>query len=320
MTTSVAEFEACVRENRAKLHAFCYRMLGSLQDADDALQEALLGAFRGLSGFEGRSSLRSWLYRVASNACIRLLAERPRRRPAHEYSAAETGVDVRGRIEEPVWLEPYPAPSDASFEELESVELAFVAALQHLPATQRAALILFEVLGFEAAEAAQVLDTSVPALNSALQRARKAMAERAPAQSQQKALAALGTDAERALVTAFVDAWARSDVPALVQLLSDDVRFSMPPLPSWFDGREAVTRFLVERVFQTAWRLVPLRASGQLAFGCYQGPEFRMGALNVVDLRGGQIVEMTGFLEPAVQARFSLPLAMSLGPRPALSR
>jgi RNA polymerase sigma-70 factor (TIGR02960 family) len=296
-----------VAPHEAELRAYCYRMLGSTSDADDALQETLLGAWRGLDGFEGRSSLRSWLYRIATNACIHLIAQRPKRLLAADHAPASTGVDVGEAVHEAIWLEPYPAPPSATVEELESVELAFVAALQHLPANQRAVLVLREVLGFESAEVAELLGTSVASVNSALQRARKSVDCRVPPVTQQATLRTLGDAAERELVQAYVQAWGRADVDALVALLRRDVRFSMPPIPTWFDGRDAVARFFRERVFATPWRLVPLRANGQLAFACYQGPEFRLGALNVVTLSGAEISEITGFLDPKVHARFLLP-------------
>jgi RNA polymerase sigma-70 factor (TIGR02960 family) len=305
--TSDSEFEERIAPHRSELHAYCYRMLGSLQDAEDALQEALLGAWRGLEKFEGRSSLRSWLYRIATNACLQLIAQRPTRLLSTEYSPATVGVGLAAFVQEPIWLEPYPARADASYEELESVELAFVAALQHLPGTQRAVLILREVLGFDAAEVAELVESSVPAVNSALQRARQAVSERVPPLTQQATLRGLSEAKQRELVTAYVDAWARADANALVSLLCRDARFSMPPIPNWFEGRDAVVRFFAERVFATPWRLVPLRASGQLAFACYQGPEFRLGALNVVTLEGGSIRELTGFLDPKVHAHFLLP-------------
>jgi RNA polymerase sigma-70 factor (TIGR02960 family) len=301
------EFEAAIAPHRAALHAHCYRMLGSVHDADDALQEALIGAWRGFAGFEGRSSLRAWLYRIATNACLRVVANRPARMSSVDLAPAEPGVHVAAMNEEPIWLEPYPLPADASFAERESVELAFVAALQHLPASQRAVLLLCEVLGFEAAEVATLLETTVPSVNSALQRARQTVATRVPPVSQQATLRALGAERERALVASFVDAWSRSDVAGLVALLTEDARFSMPPIPTWFDGKGAIARFAAARMFATPWRLVPTRASGQLAFACYQGPAFRLGALNVVTLRDQSIAEMTGFLDPAVHARFALP-------------
>jgi RNA polymerase sigma-70 factor (ECF subfamily) len=300
------EFEARVGHHRAALRGFCYRMLGSIQDADDAVQETLLGAWRGADGFEGRSSLRSWLYRIATNACLRLLAQRRRRQVATEESAPGGGVELEPMAAGPRWLEPYPQGADDTFEQLQSVELAFVAALQHLPANQRAALILCEVLGFEAAEVAGLQGTTTAAVNSYLQRARASVRTRVPPLSQQQALRDLGEEGQRRLVAAFVEAWGRSDVGAIVALLAEDARFSMPPIPTWFSGRAAIGRFFSERIFATRWRLVPLRASGQLAFACYQGPGFRLGALNVVTLRGGCISEMTGFLDPAVHARFGL--------------
>lgn len=303
-----AEFEQLVTPHRRELHAHCYRMLGSVADADDALQEALLGAWRGFAGFQGRSELRSWLYRIATNACFQLLAARPRRQLPFEYSAAaRPDRALEPSVEGPLWLEPYPEDPEASFELRESVELAFVAALQHLPPSQRAALILREVVGLSALEVAASLDTSAPSVESALQRARQALSQRMPAQTQQATLRDLGEAAERELVTRFVTAWESGDPQALLGLLTEDAKFGMPPIPNWFDGRADVVRFFAERVFATPWRLRPLRASGQLAFACYQGPDFRLGALNVITLRGAAIRELTGFLDPALHGRFRLP-------------
>ena len=306
-STTRAEFESAVAPFQRELRAHCYRMLGSVHDADDALQETLLAAWRGFDQFEGRSALRSWLYRIATHVCLRVVSQRPKRLLAADYMPAAEGVELSPMLREPIWLEPFPDDAESSYEQRESVELAFVAALQHLPANQRAALLLRDVLGFEASEAAALLDATVPALNSALQRARETVQARVPRPSQQAALRELGAEAERELVAAYVAAWARQDVDALVQLLARDVRFSMPPIPSWFDGREAVARFFRERVFATPWQLRPLRASGQLAFACYQGPTFRLGALNVVTLRDAKIIELTGFLDPALHAKFGLP-------------
>jgi len=307
MSLPSPEFEALVAPHRRELHAYCYRMLGSLQDAEDALQETLLGAWKGMAGFAGRGALRSWLYRIATNACLRVIAQRPARILPHDRAPASRGSVVEPVIEGVPWLDPYPVALDASFEQRESLELAFVAALQHLPSAQRAALILREVLEFSAAEAAELLETSVPAVNSALQRAKRAVSARVPPLSQQATLAQLGDEARQELVRAYVNAWARQDSQALVALLTHDARFTMPPIPSWFDGREAVVRFFTEPVFRSPWRLEPTWASGQLAFAAYRGPDFRLGALNVVALRAGKIAEITGFLDPAVQAFFSLP-------------
>ena len=292
-------------------------MLGSVHDADDAVQETLLAAWRGLGAFEGRSSLRSWLYRIATHACLRLAANRHR---ALRYGPPRTNTgDLGEPVTEPVWLEPYPeteladdaADPEARYTEREGVELAFVAALQRLPASQRAVLILREVLQFSAAEVADVLDRSVAAVNSSLQRARRAMAGQPARDSQRAELGALGEDGRRELVAAFVRAWERGDVPAMVSLLAEDARFGMPPLPAWFRGRDDVIRFMAERRWATPWRLTPVRASGQLAFACYQrtadGEPYRLGAINVVTLRDGRIAELTGFLDPAVGRRFALP-------------
>ena len=314
-------FTELVTGYRRELYAHCYRMLGSVQDAEDALQEALLAGWRGLAGFEGRASLRAWLYRVSTNACLRLIARRPRRllSPEHGPPRRDTG-DLGDPVTGPVWLEPWldDEPADESpdadpaarYQRRESVELAFVAALQHLPGTQRAVLILRDVLAFSAAEVASILDTTPAAVNSALQRARKAVEERAPATTQRAELAALGADGRRELVDAFVTAWEGADVPALLALLAEDARFTMPPLPAWFDGRENVVRFFAERVFALRWRLAPLRANGQLGFACYvaesDAEELRLGALNVLTLRAGRIAELNGFLDPDLHRRLGV--------------
>jgi len=319
-----AAFEQLVAIHRRPLHAHCYRMLGSLQDAEDALQETLIAAWRGLSGFEGRSSLRSWLYRVATNACLRLAGRRPQRHLSSERSPVWSDVHSIGYSEEPRWLEPYPSdasdPSDpsgsdpaASYQQRENVELAFVAALQNLPANQRAVLILREVLEFSAAEVAEALDTTVASVNSALQRARRGVDHRIVAGSQEAELRALGAEGQQDLVAAFVAAWARADVDGILDMLAEDVRFAMPPFPAWFVGRTHVGQFLSERTFARSWRLRPMVANGQLAFACYVNkPEtapdrFELGVINVVTLRGGRIAEMNAFLDPAVHRWFGLP-------------
>jgi RNA polymerase sigma-70 factor (ECF subfamily) len=312
-----AAFEQLVAQHRGELYAHCYRMLGSVQDAEDALQEALLGAWRGLAGFEGRSSLRAWLFRVATNACLRLSSRRPRRMLSFDHGPARSDThDLGEPVTGPVWLEPWPdEPATdepdpaAAYLRRESVELAFVAALQHLPGTQRAVLLLREVLGFSAAEVAGILDTSPASVNSALQRARATVAKRVPPRTQQAELAALGPGGRRGLVDAFVTAWERADVPALLDLLAKDARFTMPPLPAWFDGRDDIGRFLAERLFATPWRLAPVAANGQPAFACYQGDgeRFRLGAVNVLSLRDGQISWIAGFLDPQVHRHFPVP-------------
>jgi RNA polymerase sigma-70 factor (TIGR02960 family) len=311
-------FARLVDRYRAELRAHGYRMLGSVQDAEDALQEALLGAWRGLAGFEGRSSLRTWLYTVMTNACLRLSSRRPRRMLSPDHGPARSDTrDLGEPVTGPVWLEPWPhdLPSGdehdpaSAYLRRESVELAFVAALQHLPGTQRAVLLLREVLGFTAAEVAEMLDTTSASVNSAMQRARSSVEQRVPQRSQQAELAALGPGGHRALVDAFVTAWEDADVAALLDLLAEDARFTMPPLPAWFDGRDDIARFMTERVFATAWRLVPIGANGQPAFACYQfdGQQFRSGAINVLSLRDGRISWIAGFVEPELHRHFEMP-------------
>ena len=315
-------FDQLVSGHTRELRAHCYRMLGSMQDADDAMQEALLGAWTGLRQFEARSSLRSWLYSIATNACLRLIGQRPRRLLSSDHAPPRSAsADLGEPILGPVWIEPWvereasAETADARALERESLELSFVAALQHLPGPQRAALILCDVMEFSAAETAAALDTSVPAVNSALQRARGNLATRVSGASQRSELARLGDPGQRELVAAFTSAWQRSDVSGLVKLLSEDARMTMPPLPAWFSGRESVAEFFRLRVFATPWRLQPIRPNGQLGFACYQRDQssgiFRLGAINALSLRDGQITWISGFLEPSVHAHFGLPESLS---------
>ncbi|MGA6162498.1 RNA polymerase subunit sigma-70 [Amycolatopsis magusensis] len=306
-------FDELVAAHRAELYVHCYRMLGSAQDAEDAVQEALLAAWRGLAGFQGRSSLRTWLYRVTTNACLRLSTQRRLLSSDHGppfTQTAELGEPVTG----PVWVEPCP---EAVYLRRESVELAFVAALQHLPGNQRAVLILRDVLGFSAAEVAGMLDTSTASVNSAMQRAKATVRHRVPARSQQDELAALGEDGVRELVGALVTAWEKADVESLLDLLTEDVRFTMPPLPAWFDGREDVREFLVDRLFATPWRLLPVTANAQPALACYRnaGAGFQLGGIAVPHLRGGRICWLATFVDPEVVAHFPVPREFPAGDR-----
>ena len=305
---------------RPELHAHCYRMLGSIHDAEDALQDASLRAWRGLAGFEGRSSLRSWLYTIATNACLNLIARRPKRVLPIDYGPATDPHDGLGLPPlESVWVEPYPdeglgledgfAAPEARYELRESVELAFVAALQHLPANQRAVLILREVLGFSARETAESLETSVASVNSALQRARKTVDERLPDQSQQATLRALGDDRLSEVVDGYMDAMRRGDVDAVVEMLAEDAAWSMPPLPAWFQGHDAVNGFLVRGPLSGDWRWrhLPAHANGQAAVGSYAWyPEeqtYRPFALDVLTLDGARIKEITSFITRSALSR-----------------
>src|SRR5215211_6081867 len=305
---------------RPELHAHCYRMLGSIHDAEDALQDASLRAWRGLAGFEGRSSLRSWLYTIATNACLNLIARRPKRVLPIDYGPATDPHDGLGLPPlESVWVEPYPdeglgledgfAAPEARYELRESVELAFVAALQHLPPNQRAVLILREVLGFSARETAESLETSVASVNSALQRARKTVDERLPDQSQQATLRALGDDRLSEVVDGYMDAMRRGDVDAVVEMLAEDAAWSMPPLPAWFQGHDAVNGFLVRGPLSGDWRWrhLPAHANGQAAVGSYAWyPEeqtYRPFALDVLTLDGARIKEITSFITRSALSR-----------------
>ena len=302
-------FAELVSPHRHELRVHCYRMLGSADDADDAVQETLLAAWRGLAGFQERSSLRAWLYRIATNACLRMADQRKRRILSWDHGPARSPDDDLGTPEKGPWLEPWVEP-EAAYERKETIGLAFVAALQHLPANQRAVLILREVLDFPAAEVAELLDTSVPSVNSALQRARQTVSARVPDREQQSAPAI--AEQERSVVADFVDAFERGDVDGLVSLLAEDVRFTMPPLPAWFDGREDVAGFLARRVFATPWRATPVAVSGQPALACYQEIDgvFRLSALNVLTLEEGRISWIASFLDPALLARLGLPAAL----------
>jgi RNA polymerase sigma-70 factor (TIGR02960 family) len=310
-----AAFDRLIAPRRRQLHAHCYRMLGSPFDADEALQETLLAAWRGLAGFEARSALGTWLYRIATHVCLRLISQRPRRITSADYGAplqatAELGEVVAG----PVWLEPLPDADSIGSEEdpaaalqrRESVALAFVAALQHLPGTQRAVLLLREVLEYSAAEVAEMLGTTVGSVNSALQRAQKTLKERTPPRTAQQ----LDGQGQDGLLQRFVSAWERRDIAAMASLLAEDARFTMPPLPAWFSGRRFALMFFAERVFQTPWRLQPLRGNGQPGFACYMQPtgnhHFRPGGVVLLTLRDGLIHSIDSFIDPAVCRRFGM--------------
>jgi RNA polymerase sigma-70 factor, ECF subfamily len=315
-----------VEPHRRELHAHCYRMLGSVHDAEDALQEALLRAWRGLDRFEGRGSLRAWLYRIATNACLSVIERRPKRVLPVDYGPSSApAVPPGDPVVESVWLEPYPdelldpeqaaAQPEASYEQRESVELAFIAALQHLPATQRAVLILREVLGFSAKEVADALDTTVASVNSALQRARAAVRERVPEQSQQETLRSLGDEDVRELVGRYVSAWERCDIEAFTAMLAEDATFGMPPLRSWYRGREAIAIWAATGPMsgEWRWRTQPARANGQIALGFYAWNATEEAhlpfALNVLTLRGSEVADVTAFIarsaEPRARERFA---------------
>ncbi len=320
-----AAFTRLVEPLRRQLHAHCYRMLGSTHDADDALQDALLRAWRGLARFEGRSSLRSWLYTVATRTCLDAVEARGRRAlPVDLGPSSDRAVAGAVPPADVAWLGPYPdadlaagrAGPDVYYEQREAVELAFVAALQHLPGNQRAALLLFEVLGFSAAEIAAMMDTSAASVNSALARARKLIAERVPSVSQQRTLRKVGEVRLREIVAGYSAALERGDADALVALLTEDVTWSMPPLAHWYRGLEAVTDFAVRIPLTScgSWRHLPTGANGQPAVGCYlwddDAGEHLSGSINVLTLRGDRIAEITSFIGSEHFVSLGLPTSL----------
>ena len=313
-------FRELVEPYRRELQLHCYRIVGSIQDAEDLLQETLLAAWRGLDRFEGRASLRAWLYRIATNRCLNALRDR-KRRPQEVSSMVEPPEPTR--LAEPTWLEPYPdvlleglpdtaAGPQARYETRESVGLAFVAALQHLPPRQRVALVMRDVLGFDTAEAAAVLGSSETSVKGALQRARATLDERLPPGGLERAPLP-GSARERELVGHFATAVERGDTSGIVSLLTDDAWLTMPPEPYEYQGGEAIARFLDDRAARRGahYRLLPTRANGQPAFGCYlpdpHAPIVRAYGLMVLTLAENRVSAITWFGERSLLSRFGLP-------------
>jgi RNA polymerase sigma-70 factor (ECF subfamily) len=292
-------------------------MLGSLEDAQDALQEAFVRAWKARATYRRQSTFRAWLYRITTNACLRILERRPRRVVPYESGpAAELGARPQPPADLP-WLQPYPdrlldegpGPEDAVVAK-ETLELAFLAAIQHLPPRQRAVLILRDALDWSANETAAVLEMSVAAANSALQRARATMKERLPARVEW-ATAAGADREERSLLRTYMEAWERHDESQLVELLRDDVRLAMPPHPTWYEGREAVAAFLAGVAFAPGsepHRFVPTRANRQPAFGVYRGgADATPFGIHVVGIESGRVKHMDFFLYPELFPAFGLP-------------
>jgi RNA polymerase sigma-70 factor (TIGR02960 family) len=312
---------------RRELQVHCYRILGSLQDAEDMLQETLLAAWRGLDDFEGRASLRTWLYRIATNRCLNLLRSNARR-PAKEVPPMPEPTPPTRRSE-PLWLQPYPdmlleglpdsAPGPAArYETKEATALAFVAGLQRLPPLQRTALVLRDVLGFSAGESATILETTEASVKGALQRARAALAERRIDPSRAPVP---DSPQERELVGRFADAFERGDIAAVVALLTDDAWVTMPPYPFEYQGKEAITPFLEDRarVRGAPLRLVPTRANGQPAFATYLDDRYarvaRPFSFLVLTLDGERISAITAFTaDTSIFAHFGLPRTLPRAP------
>jgi len=316
-------FAELVGPFRRELQVHCYRILGSVADAEDMLQETMMAAWRGVDRFEGRASLRAWLYRIATNKCLnQLRGNRTRFHYAHEIPLPEPTRTV-----EPIWLDPYPdellgdipdtAPGpEARYEARESVSLAFVAALQHLTPGQRTALVLRDVLGFSAAETADILEASLDSVNGALKRARAIIGEHLPAAGQDRPPLP-GSVRERQIVARFADVFENGDVASVVDLLTDDAWLTMPPLPFEYQGRAVAARFLSAISFRSGtrqFRLVPTRANGQPAFGCYlrdaHAPIAHAHGLIVLTLARDRISAISRFLDNSVLPQFGLPRTM----------
>jgi RNA polymerase sigma-70 factor, ECF subfamily len=316
-------FRRLTEPYRRELQVHCYRMLGSFQDAEDLVQETFLRAWSRLDGFEGRGSFRNWLYRIATNACLDVLASRASQRRVlpETLGPPSDRMPEGGPATDIPWLEPYPdaalegvadaAPGpDARYEMREAVQLAFVAAIQHLPPRQRAVLLLCDVLSWSAAESALMLNTSVPSVNSALQRARATLEKRLP--TGRSGPEPVMRDRERALLERYVRAWESADLDGFVELLREDAIYSMPPFQQWYLGRGAIRAF-----FSKAWssyggfRLVPTNANRQPAFAVYcrslKGPEWRAHSIQVLTIEGGSIAALTKFLSPPLFRAFGLP-------------
>ena len=310
---------------RAELQLHCYRIVGSVQDAEDLVQEALLAAWRGLERFEGRASLRSWLYRIATNRCLNALRDRGRGRQERPTPPEGTPPPPDPtRVGESIWLEPYPdvlleggrdqsQQPEARYETREAIGLAFVAALQGLPPRQRAVLVLRDVLAFRAGEVAEMLGASEVAVNRTLQRARRTL-ERTVPPGRRDVAPLPGSPEEREVVARFTAAFEAGDVPAVLALLTGDALLTMPPEPLEYEGPLAIGRFLSTVPAGGAlehFRLVPTRANGQPAFGCYlrdpHAPVAHAYGLMVLTLRGNRVAAITGFADTSVFRSFGLP-------------
>ena len=316
-------FRELVGPHQRELRVHCYRIVGSVQDAEDMVQETLLAAWRGLAGFKERSSVRAWLYRIATNRCLNALRDAGRRQPPPPPEPPSAPPEPTRR-DELVWLEPFPdallegiadlSPGpEARYEARETIELAFISALQHLPPRQRAALVLRDVLGFHTAEAAAMLDSTEDSVKAALKRARATLEQHLPAAGRQRPPAPRSPQ-ERALVQRFADAFEADDIDGLVALLTGDAWFTMPPVPLQYQGPLAIAAFLRHWATSRAgrrFRLVPTRANTQPAFGLYlrdqHAPVTHAAALLVLTLQGDRIAALTCFYDTSALPRFGLP-------------
>ncbi|MGB8646114.1 MAG: sigma-70 family RNA polymerase sigma factor [Anaerolineae bacterium] len=316
-----AEFTQHAQAHRRELRVHCYRMLGSIQDAEDLVQETLLRAWQKLETYEGRASFRAWLYKIATNACLDTLDRRPRRvLPQARQPASDPHGPPGPPVMEPIWLEPIPddlladveAGPDKRYEARETISLAFLAALQVLPPRQRAVLILRDVLDWHAEETATLLDLSLPAVNSALHRARTSMAKYYRRYGLEGLSAPLPDEEMSALLARYVHAWENTDLDELISLLKEEATFPMPPVPDWYQGKDAIRAFVstivMAGVTPGTWHFEPVRANGQPAFGWYRLEDgvYRPFAIQVVTVEGNLIADITTFMNPALFPWFGL--------------
>jgi len=319
------EFGALVEPHRRELQAHCYRMVGSVQDAEDMVQETFLRAWRRRETFEGRASFRAWLYKIATNVCLDALEKRPRRVvPVTRQGVSTLDEPIPPGVMEPIWLEPYPdellAPDDVSPEgrlsARENITMAFIAALHLLPPRQRAVLILRDVLDWQAREVADLLDITVPAVKSALHRARTTLASHAHAAGVEARFDETATPQ----LDHYVRAWETADINALLALLKADATFSMPPIPSWYRGRDTIGGVVAKTVFSGEangrWRLLPTRANRQPAFGLYRRDDaqgvYSAYGIQVLTFDGGEIWDIITFRNPALFPYFKLPATVPM--------
>jgi RNA polymerase sigma-70 factor, ECF subfamily len=321
------EFSGLTEPYRHELQLHCYRILGSLQDAEDIVQETLLRAWRRLDTYEGRASLRAWLYKIATNACFDALTKRPRRvLPTAQYAPADPRQPFAPPITEAIWLEPYPddlideieAGPEARYSLHESVSLAFLAALQSLPPRQRAVLILCDVLDWRANETAALLDATVSAVNSALHRARVTLQQRYHARGHEAVTRASIDGDLRSLLERYVQVWEAADIDGLVSLLREDATLSMPPMPTWYAGREAIIAAAQGKIFagdaRGRWLMQPIHANRQPAHAVYQRDEggvYHAFGISVLTIEQGLVADIITFIDPALFQRFGLSLEHS---------
>jgi len=324
-----AEFSELTEPYRRELQVHCYRILGSLHEAEDMVQETLLKAWKRLDTYEGRASFRAWLYKIATNNCLDLLDQRRSRRllPLDANPASDPRTQILPPAAEATWLEPFPdewlrdtaaVNPEARYTDRESVSLSFMTALQYLPPRQRAVLILRDVLDFSANETAEVLEITVSSANSALHRARVTLAQRYP--GPEPSASPPNDERTQWLLDHFVRAWENADVAGLVALLKEDALFAMPPSPSWYQGREAIAVFVTATVFaeggmfggesSNRWRLIPTRANNSPAFAIYQrteGNTYQAFGLHVLGIDAGLLTQIMSFIDPSLPTRFGLP-------------